>query len=117
MDAPGGSPPQGLVVRDLDVGAGPEANKGDDVKVHYVGAYYKNGEVFDSSWDRGPALPFTLGSGAVLPGWEQGVEGMKVGGRRELVVPPELGYAAVGATEAIPPNETLIFVVDLVAVE
>lgn len=117
VKAPSGAPPKNLVVRDIEVGTGPEAKAGDVVKVQYVGANYKAGKVFDASWDRGEPFTFTLGSGGVIPGWEQGVEGMKVGGRRELIVPPDLGYGAVGATGAIPPNETLIFIIDLEAAE
>jgi peptidylprolyl isomerase len=110
---PGGPPPTTLVKKDLVVGTGAEAKTGDQVYVNYVGALYKNGKVFDASWKRNEPFPFTLGKGQVIPGWEQGVVGMKVGGRRELVIPPSLAYGAKGSPPSIPPNETLIFVVDL----
>ena len=92
---------------------GDEAVSGDDVSVDYVGVNYKSGKEFDSSWSRNEPFTFTLGAGEVIPGWDQGVEGMKVGGRRELIIPPELAYGAAGSPPVIPPNETLIFVVDL----
>jgi peptidylprolyl isomerase len=114
---PNEAPPKKLVVNDLEEGTGPEAKTGDLVRVNYVGVNYKTGKEFDASWDHGEPFPFTLGIGEVIPGWDQGVEGMKVGGRRELILPPELGYGPTGAPPAIPPNETLIFVVDLEAVE
>ena len=110
---PSGPPPKTLVKKDLIVGTGAEAKTGDAVSVNYVGALYKNGKVFDASWKRNEPFPFTLGKGQVIPGWEQGVVGMKVGGRRELIIPPSLGYGAKGSPPSIPPNETLIFVVDL----
>jgi len=114
---PEGAPPQQLETRDLVEGTGPEAKAGDQVTVQYVGVNYKNGEEFDASWDRGEPFPFQLGAGLVIAGWDEGVAGMKVGGRRELIIPPELGYGETGSPPAIPPNETLIFVVDLLAVE
>jgi peptidylprolyl isomerase len=114
---PKGAPPKELVTEDLEEGSGAAAKAGDAVTVQYVGINFKNGKEFDASWDRGEPFTFTLGAGEVIPGWDQGVEGMKVGGRRELVIPPELGYGAAGAPPAIPPNETLVFVVDLEAVE
>ena len=83
--------------------------------VQYVGVNYKTGKEFDASWDRGEPFSFTLGADQVIPGWDQGVAGMKVGGRRELIIPPQLGYGSTGEPPAIPPNETLIFVVDLLA--
>ena len=86
------------------------------VQVHYVGVAYSTGEEFDASWDRGEPLAFRLGTGRVIAGWDQGVQGMKVGGRRKLVIPPHLGYGDRGAGGAIKPGETLIFVVDLLAV-
>jgi FKBP-type peptidyl-prolyl cis-trans isomerase len=113
---PQGPPPKQLVTKDLEEGSGPAAKAGDEVSVQYVGVNYKSGKEFDASWDRGEPFPFVLGSGGVIPGWEQGVEGMKVGGRRELVIPPELGYGSTGSPPAIPPNETLVFVVDLEAI-
>jgi peptidylprolyl isomerase len=114
---PKGAPPKKLVINDLEEGSGPAAKAGDEVTVQYVGVNYKSGKEFDASWDRGEPFPFTLGSGMVIPGWEQGVEGMKVGGRRELVIPPELGYGPAGSPPVIPPNETLVFVVDLEAID
>ena len=110
---PSGPPPKTLVKKDLIVGTGAEAKSGDAVSVNYVGALYKNGKVFDASWKRNEPFSFTLGKGQVIPGWEQGVVGMKVGGRRELIIPPSLGYGTKGSPPSIPPNETLIFVVDL----
>lgn len=117
VEKPNGAPPKKLVANDLEEGSGPEAKAGDAVTVQYVGVNYKTGKEFDASWDRGEPFTFTLGAGEVIPGWDEGVEGMKVGGRRELIIPPELGYGPAGAPPAIPPNETLVFVVDLEAVE
>lgn len=116
VEVPADEPPAELVVEDLVEGDGAEAKAGDEVTVQYVGVGYESEEEFDASWDRGEPFTFTLGSSSVIPGWEQGVEGMKVGGRRELIIPPELAYGAQGSPPAIGPNETLIFVVDLVAV-
>jgi peptidylprolyl isomerase len=113
---PQGAPPKQLVTKDLEEGSGPAAKAGDEVTVQYVGVNYKSGKEFDSSWSRNEPFPFELGAGLVIPGWEEGVEGMKVGGRRELVIPPELGYGSAGSPPAIPPNETLVFVVDLEAI-
>lgn len=117
VEVPKGAPPKSLETRDLEEGTGAIAKAGDKVTVNYVGVNYKTGKEFDASWDRGEPFSFTLGAGEVIPGWDQGVEGMKVGGRRELIIPPELGYGSTGAPPAIPPNETLVFVVDLEAVE
>jgi peptidylprolyl isomerase len=117
VKVPQGAPPKSLVVKDLEEGTGATAEAGDLVTVQYVGVNYKSGKEFDASWDRGEPFTFTLGAGEVIPGWDQGLEGMKVGGRRELIIPPELGYGSAGSPPAIPPNETLIFVVDLEAVE
>jgi len=116
VNVPQGAPPKKLVAKDLEEGTGPGAKAGDEVTVQYVGVNYKTGKEFDASWDRGEPFPFSLGSGLVIPGWEQGVEGMKVGGRRELIIPPELGYGSTGSPPAIPPNETLVFVIDLEAI-
>lgn len=116
INVPDGAPPAKLVVKDLKKGTGPAAKAGDEVTVNYVGVLYKTGQQFDASWDRGEPFPFSLGSGSVIPGWEQGLEGMKVGGRRELIIPPELGYGSQGTGE-IPPNATLVFVVDLLEVK
>ena len=117
VTVPNGAPSKKLEVKDLEEGSGATAKSGDRVSVNYVGVNYKSGKEFDASWDRGEPFTFTLGAGEVIPGWDQGVEGMKVGGRRELIIPPELGYGAAGAPPAIPPNETLVFVVDLEAIE
>lgn len=117
IEKPSGPPPKELEETDLIEGEGAEAKAGDEVTVQYVGVNYKTGKEFDASWDRGEPFTFTLGSNSVIPGWEQGVEGMKEGGRRQLVIPPELGYGATGSPPAIPPNETLVFVVDLLKVE
>jgi peptidylprolyl isomerase len=113
--APGGAPPTKLVTKEIIKGTGAEAKSGSAVAVNYVGALYKTGKVFDASWKRNEPFTFTLGKGQVIPGWEQGVVGMKVGGRRELIIPPALGYGAKGSPPSIPPNETLIFVVDLLS--
>lgn len=113
---PGGDPPPGLVVNDLEVGSGNEARRGADVEVHYVGVAWSTGRQFDASWDRSQTFRFRLGAGRVISGWDEGVAGMRVGGRRRLTVPPELGYGSRGAGGVIRPNETLVFVVDLVGV-
>ena len=113
---PSGSPPNKLVVEDIVKGKGRVAKKGDNVTMQYVGVAFSTGEQFDASWDTGaPIGPFPLGAGAVIEGWDEGIPGMRVGGRRELVIPPELAYGTQGQGP-IGPNETLIFVVDLVAV-
>jgi peptidylprolyl isomerase len=116
--APGGKPPKKLETKDLIEGNGAEAKAGDEISVQYSGANFKTGEEFDSSWSRN-AEPFTfnLGGGEVIAGWDQGIVGMKVGGRRELIIPPELGYGAAGSPPVIPQNETLVFVVDLLEVK
>ncbi len=116
VEVPSGPPPQQLQTKDLVTGDGAEAKSGDTVKVQYVGVVYETGKEFDASWDRGQPFSFKLGGGQVIPGWDQGVEGMRVGGRRELIIPPDLGYGAAGAPPSIPPNSTLIFIVDLLAV-
>ncbi len=116
VTVPKGAPPKKLEIKDIEEGTGPEAKAGDEVTVQYVGVNYKNGKEFDASWDRGEPFTFQLGAGMVIPGWDQGVEGMKVGGRRELIIPPELAYGPEGSPPAIGPNETLIFVIDLVEV-
>ena len=108
--------PTELVAEDLTVGDGDTATAGHNVEVHYVGVAWSNGQQFDASWDRGDTFEFALGRGQVIAGWDQGVEGMKVGGRRRLTIPPHLGYGARGAGGAIGPNETLVFVVDLIGV-
>ena len=108
--------PTELVAEDLTVGDGDTATAGHNVEVHYVGVAWSNGQQFDASWDRGDTFEFALGRGQVIAGWDQGVEGMQVGGRRRLTIPPHLGYGARGAGGAIGPNETLVFVVDLIGV-
>lgn len=107
------APPTGLVIEDLVVGSGPEAVAGSDVDVDYVGVSWSDGKEFDASWDRGDSFTFVLGRGQVIQGWDQGVAGMKVGGRRRITIPPHLGYGAAGAGGAIKGGETLVFVVDL----
>jgi peptidylprolyl isomerase len=115
IDFPDGKPPKDLEVTDIWEGDGKVAGAGDNVQVHYVGVSYSTGEEFDSSWNRGEPLPFKLGVGQVIAGWDQGVQGMKVGGRRKLVIPPHLAYGDRGAGRQIKPGETLIFVCDLVS--
>ncbi|ASK64589.1 peptidylprolyl isomerase [Brachybacterium avium] len=116
VDFPEGDAPTELASTDEIVGDGEEAGRGDVVDVHYVGVSHSTGEQFDASWDRGEPLRFQLGVGQVISGWDQGVQGMKVGGRRRLDIPASLGYGAQGAPPVIAPNESLIFVCDLVAV-
>ena len=116
IDFPGGEPPKNLEITDVWQGDGAIAKAGDTVAVHYVGVAYSTGEEFDASWNRGEPLQFRLGVGQVIAGWDQGVQGMKVGGRRQLIIPPDLAYGDRGAGSAIAPGETLIFVCDLVSV-
>jgi len=116
IDFPGDQPPTELVIEDITVGDGTEATAGSTVSAHYVGVAHSTGEEFDASWNRGDPLEFRLGVGMVIAGWDQGIEGMKVGGRRRLTIPPHLGYGDRGAGGAIKPGETLIFVVDLMDV-
>jgi peptidylprolyl isomerase len=111
---PKGTPPKTLVVKDIVVGKGAVAKSGSEITVKYVGVGYSDGKQFDASWDRGQDLPFTLGTGGVIAGWDEGLVGMKVGGRRELVIPPDKAYGAQGQPPSIGPNATLVFVVDLV---
>ena len=113
---PGETPPAEMVIEDLEVGDGDEATKGNNVEVHYVGVSWRTRQQFDASWDRGDTFEFRLGAGQVIAGWDEGVAGMKVGGRRRLVLPPEKAYGKRGAGGAIGPNETLVFVVDLLGV-
>ncbi len=117
VTVPKGAPPKKLEVKEIEAGSGAEAKSGDEVTVQYVGVDYKNGQEFDSSWSRNEPFSFSLGAGEVIPGWDQGVEGMKVGGRRELIIPPSLAYGEAGAPPAIAPNETLVFVIDLLEVK
>ncbi len=110
---PDEQPPTELVIEDLTVGDGDEAAAGQQVTVHYVGVSWSTGEQFDASWDRMEPFAFGLGQGQVISGWDEGVQGMKIGGRRRLTIPPAMGYGAAGAGGVIAPNETLVFVVDL----
>ena len=116
VEFPYGNPPDDLQIHDITVGSGPEAGPGDTVAVHYVGVAYSTGEEFDASYNRGEPLTFRLGAGRVIAGWDTGVAGMRVGGRRQLTIPPHLGYGDRGAGGLIKGGETLIFVVDLVDV-
>jgi peptidylprolyl isomerase len=116
IEFPDPEPPADLVVTEVREGDGDEAVAGKQVLVHYVGVAHSTGEEFDASYNRGEPLSFRLGVGQVISGWDQGVQGMKVGGRRQLVIPPHLGYGDRGAGGVIKPGETLIFVVDLVEV-
>jgi peptidylprolyl isomerase len=115
VDFPGGEPPTELEITDIWEGDGAVAKAGDTVQVHYVGVAYSTGEEFDASWGQGAPLEFRLGVGQVIAGWDQGVQGMRVGGRRQLIIPPGLAYGDRGAGRAIAPGETLIFVCDLVS--
>jgi peptidylprolyl isomerase len=115
IDFPEGQPPADLEITDIWEGDGKVASAGDTVRVHYVGVAYSTGEEFDASWNRGEPLGFRLGAGEVIQGWDRGVQGMRVGGRRQLVIPPHLAYGDRGASTVIKPGETLIFVCDLVA--
>ena len=117
VDVPAGEAPSyQLELEDLTVGEGDEAVAGRNVEVHYVGVSWSTGEQFDASWDRGSTFKFGLGKGQVIQGWDQGVAGMRVGGRRRITIPPDLAYGKRGAGGAIGPDETLVFVVDLVGV-
>ncbi len=117
VTVPGGPAPKQLTETEVVEGTGPEAKAGDQVTVQYVGVGYESGEEFDSSWSRSEPFSFSLGAGEVIAGWDQGVAGMKVGGRRELIIPSQLAYGPAGSPPTIGPNETLIFVIDLLAVE
>jgi peptidylprolyl isomerase len=116
VTVPSGPAPTKLVTKEIIVGTGPEAKAGDSVTVNYVGVLYNGGKEFDASWKRAEPFTFTLGRGQVIPGWDQGVAGMKVGGRRELIIPPELAYGKRGTPPTIPANAPLVFVVDLLGV-
>ncbi|MBX3313470.1 MAG: FKBP-type peptidyl-prolyl cis-trans isomerase [Actinobacteria bacterium] len=113
---PDDAPPSDLVVEDLIEGDGAEAVPGHPVEVHYVGVAWSTRRQFDASWDRNDTFGFRLGAGQVIAGWDEGVAGMKVGGRRRITIPPHMGYGAAGAGGVIGPNETLVFVVDLLGV-
>jgi peptidylprolyl isomerase len=116
IDPPEGDIPFVLGIDDLVVGEGDEATAGKKVSVHYVGVSFSTGEEFDASWNRGQPFEFRLGKGQVIPGWDQGVAGMRVGGRRRLTIPSAMAYGARGAGGVIKPHEPLVFVVDLLAV-
>lgn len=113
---PEGDAPTELVIDDEIVGDGAEAKRGQRVVVHYAGVAWSTGREFDSSWNRNDTFDFRLGAGEVISGWDDGVAGMKVGGRRRLTIPPHMGYGSRGAGGVIKPNETLVFVVDLIDV-
>lgn len=117
IDFPGTEAPTELVINDLIEGSGKEVAAGDTVQAHYVGVAWSTGEEFDASWNRGSTLDFPVGVGMVIQGWDQGLLGMKVGGRRRLEIPSDLAYGAAGAGGAIGPNEALIFVVDLMGIQ
>ena len=112
----GETPPDQLVIEDIEVGDGAEAVSGKNVEVHYVGVSWRTRKQFDASWDRGDTFSFGLDQGQVIKGWDAGVVGMKVGGRRRIVIPPKLAYGKAGAGGVIGPDETLVFVVDLLGV-
>jgi peptidylprolyl isomerase len=116
VTVPDGAPPKQLEIKDLKKGTGPAAKAGDDLTMDYVGVSYSTGKEFDSSFSAGQPFDFTLGQGAVIAGWDEGIEGMQVGGRRELIIPPDKAYGAQGQPPTIKPNETLVFVVDLLAI-
>ena len=116
VDVPAGEAPTDLEISDIAVGDGPEATAGRRVSVQYVGVAYSTGQEFDSSWSRNEPFEFALGAGHVIAGWDRGVAGMRVGGRRRLTIPAKLGYGERGVGNVIKPGETLIFVVDLLGV-
>jgi peptidylprolyl isomerase len=116
VEVPAGDPPTELVIDDLIVGDGPEAAPGQQVSVHYVGVAHSNGNEFDSSYGRNTPFSFGLGAGQVIQGWDKGVAGMRVGGRRQLTIPANMAYGDRGAGGVIKPGETLVFVVDLLGV-
>jgi len=117
VEIPDGPPPRELQVEDLVEGEGDGAVAGDRISVQYVGVLYSNGREFDSNWGSGQPFELELGSGGVIPGWDQGLEGMKVGGTRKLTIPPDLAYGRDGSPPAIPPNSTLVFVVELTGIQ
>jgi peptidylprolyl isomerase len=117
IDIPSGMPPRRLVKEDIVKGKGPAAKPGDTVIVNYVGVSFSTGDEFDASWDTGQPFPVQLGAGNVIEGWEKGLLGIKKGGRRELIIPPEQAYGAKGAPPSIGPNETLVFVIDALEIQ
>jgi peptidylprolyl isomerase len=116
-NVPKGPPPKKLVIEDVKKGSGATAKAGDKVSVYYVGVVYKTKEQFDADWNTGEPFTFNLGAKEVIPGWDQGIQGMKVGGQRELIIPPALAYGNQGVYPSIPPNSTLVFLVKLLAVK
>ncbi len=116
VEQPSGEPPADLVIEDITVGDGEQASSGHQVQVHYVGVSFSSGKEFDSSWNRREPFDFRLGAGMVITGWDRGVAGMRVGGRRKLTIPAHLAYGNRGAGGVIKPGETLVFVVDLLGV-
>ncbi len=116
VEKPTGEPPADLLIEDLSVGDGDEARAGQTVSVHYVGVSFSSGKEFDSSWNRREPFEFRLGAGQVITGWDRGVAGMRIGGRRKLTIPAKLAYGDRGAGGVIKPGETLVFVVDLLGV-
>jgi peptidylprolyl isomerase len=116
VDKPEGDTPFELGIEDVVDGTGEEAVDGSKVAVHYVGVSFVTGEEFDASWNRGEPFRFTLGRGMVIPGWDAGVKGMRVGGRRKLTIPSAMAYGARGAGGVIKPHEPLVFVVDLLEI-
>ena len=116
LPKPTGSPPRRLVTEDVVKGKGPPAEPGDTVTVNYLGLAFSTGEDFDNSWDRGQPIKVRLGAGQVIKGWDKGLVGMREGGRRILTIPPELAYGRQGYPPAIAPNETLVFVIDMVKI-
>ena len=117
IDFPGDAAPSDLVIEDITPGDGTEAKAGDTISAHYVGVAHSTGEEFDASWNRGQPFEFRLGKGQVIQGWDSGVQGMRVGGRRRLTIPSAMAYGARGAGGVIKPHEPLIFVVDLLSVD
>ncbi|BDT97009.1 peptidyl-prolyl cis-trans isomerase [Nocardia sputorum] len=115
IEIPAGPPPSELVIVEIWDGDGAQAERGDFVEVHYVGVTFSTGTEFDSSWELGEPFAFTLGAGQVIEGWDEGVHGMRVGGRRKLIIPPQLAYGDRGAGSTVAPGETLVFVIDLIA--
>ena len=116
VEIPEGDPPSELVIEDLEEGEGDEAQAGDQLTVDYVGVLYDGGDEFDASFGEPAPFQFALGQGSVIPGWDEGLDGLKVGGRRQLVIPPDLAYGPQGQPPDIPPDSTLVFVIDLLAV-